>query len=191
MGQKDKNSKKKLANEDGFVLVDQKTLRHKYYPEIFALGDCTDLPVSRSYGAISAQAPVLSHNVIQYLRGRECNAEYGLYSSFHINMSTWRLMWPEVIGNKGQRNEPRAGYWDDSDWKGVKGFAQGFFYQMFMYELSYWFLHLRAQWCAPHWYSWPIYPPGDEIEGHPNAMPNIDKMKKQQNSSQVVHFGSK
>jgi sulfide:quinone oxidoreductase len=152
-----------LTDKNGFVTVDPASLRHTAYPDIFALGDCTDLPVCKAYGAISAQAPVLSHNVVQHLRRREANARYDLFSTFHINMSTWRVMWPEVTGNRGERCEPRKGYWDDSDWRGLKGVAQGVVYQMFLYELSYWFLAMRAHWCSPSFFSWPMFPPGDEL----------------------------
>ena len=158
-----------LAATNGFVDVDSTTLQHKRFPEIFSLGDCANLAVAKSYGAISAQAPVVSHNVMQVLRDRKPNASYDGYSSFHINMSTWRCMWPEVTGNHGQRVEPRRGYWDDSDWRGWKGFAQGVYVQMFAYEFMYWFCMLRAHWCAPHWFSWPVYEPGEQAAGATNA----------------------
>lgn len=44
----------KLTNPDmfGYVNVDYQTLRHRVYPNIFALGDCAALPVSKTAAAI-------------------------------------------------------------------------------------------------------------------------------------------
>ena len=47
----------------GFVDVDPQTLQHRKYKNIFAIGDCAALPTAKSYGAVFAQAPYVSHNL--------------------------------------------------------------------------------------------------------------------------------
>lgn len=47
-----------IADKDGWVDVDPGTLRHKNpeFKNIFALGDCSSLPTSKTAAAITAQA---------------------------------------------------------------------------------------------------------------------------------------
>jgi NADPH-dependent 2,4-dienoyl-CoA reductase/sulfur reductase-like enzyme len=48
-----------LTNEAGFVDVDKHTLRHNKYPNIWALGDCSSLPCSKTAAAVFSQTMVL------------------------------------------------------------------------------------------------------------------------------------
>ena len=48
----------------GWVKADKYTLQHPDYPEVFALGDASDLPTSRTGAAIRKQAPVLVENLL-------------------------------------------------------------------------------------------------------------------------------
>ena len=43
---------KQLTNEAGYVEVDRSTLQHVRYPNIFGIGDCTNLPTSKTAAAI-------------------------------------------------------------------------------------------------------------------------------------------
>ncbi|MDX3192281.1 FAD/NAD(P)-binding oxidoreductase [Streptomyces sp. MN03-5084-2B] len=73
-----------LANPEnpyGYVDVDQYTLRHKRFPDVFALGDVADLPTSKTGAAIRKQAPVVVENLMAVLAGREPQARYDGYTS--------------------------------------------------------------------------------------------------------------
>jgi len=73
-----------LANPEnpfGYVDVDQYTLRHKRFPEVFALGDVADLPTSKTGAAIRKQAPVVVANLKAVLAGQEPTARYDGYTS--------------------------------------------------------------------------------------------------------------
>lgn len=48
-----------LTNEAGYVDVDKYTLRHNKYPNVWALGDCSSLPCSKTAAAIFSQTIVL------------------------------------------------------------------------------------------------------------------------------------
>ncbi len=68
-------------NPFGYVDVDQYTLRHKRFPEVFALGDVADLPTSKTGAAIRKQAPVVVANLKAVLAGHEPTARYDGYTS--------------------------------------------------------------------------------------------------------------
>ena len=70
-----------LAASTGWVEVDKHTCRHVRYPRIFALGDCSNLPTSKTGAAIRKQAPTVATNVLDVLAGREPSARYDGYTS--------------------------------------------------------------------------------------------------------------
>ncbi len=58
-----------LGDRGGWLPVDKNTLRSKAHPEIFGIGDCTDLPVSKSGAAAHFQAKVVAESLFADLRG--------------------------------------------------------------------------------------------------------------------------
>ncbi|EPE63066.1 pyridine nucleotide-disulfide oxidoreductase family protein [Exiguobacterium sp. S17] len=74
----------KLADAGGWVDVDMYTLQHKQYKNVFGLGDCTNLPTSKTGAAIRKQAPVVAKNVGDLMYGQVPVASYDGYSSCPI-----------------------------------------------------------------------------------------------------------
>lgn len=74
----------KLADAGGWVDVDMYTLQHKQYKNVFGLGDCTNLPTSKTGAAIRKQAPVVAKNVSDLMYGQVPVASYDGYSSCPI-----------------------------------------------------------------------------------------------------------
>jgi sulfide:quinone oxidoreductase len=70
-----------LANEVGFVDVDESTTRHKKYSNVWSLGDASSLPTSKTAAAITAQTPVLVQNLLRSQDGKEPVATYDGYTS--------------------------------------------------------------------------------------------------------------
>lgn len=70
-----------LAGPGGWVEVDKHTLQHTRYPEVFALGDCSNLPTSKTGAAIRKQAPALVENLLAHRAGRPLTAQYDGYTS--------------------------------------------------------------------------------------------------------------
>lgn len=70
-----------LADESGFVSVDKSTTQHTKYPNVFSIGDCSSLPNSKTAAAITAQSPVLVHNLRKAMEGKTLNAAYDGYAS--------------------------------------------------------------------------------------------------------------
>lgn len=78
-----------IADQAGWVSVDDATLQHKNpgFSNIFAIGDCSSLPTSKTAAAITAQAPVLSENVFRWLdTGKLSNGKYDGYTSCPVSM---------------------------------------------------------------------------------------------------------
>ena len=70
-----------LASSAGWVDVDKYTLQHVRYPDVWALGDASSLPTSRTGAAIRKQAPVLVENLLARTEGRAPAARYDGYAS--------------------------------------------------------------------------------------------------------------
>lgn len=70
-----------LAASTGWVGVDKGTTQHIRFPNVFALGDCSNLPTSKTGAAIRKQAPVTVANVMAYLQGHPVSKIYDGYTS--------------------------------------------------------------------------------------------------------------
>jgi sulfide:quinone oxidoreductase len=51
------------GGSDGYVTVDPRTLRHERFDGVYALGDCTDIPTSKTAAAARKQAGVVADNL--------------------------------------------------------------------------------------------------------------------------------
>jgi len=65
----------------GWAKADKFTLQNPDYPNVFAVGDASELPTSRTGAAIRKQSPVLVENLITVMRGKEPKARYDGYAS--------------------------------------------------------------------------------------------------------------
>jgi sulfide:quinone oxidoreductase len=65
-----------LGDALGFIPTDKATLQASVRPNVFALGDATDLPTSKAGSVTHFEAEVLSENVARFLAGQELDAGY-------------------------------------------------------------------------------------------------------------------
>lgn len=70
-----------LADSAGWVDVNKATLQHNRFTNVFSLGDCSNLPTSKTGAAIRKQSPVLVANLISQMRGEPLTKSYDGYSS--------------------------------------------------------------------------------------------------------------
>jgi len=70
-----------LADAGGWVSVDKETLQHQEFPNVFALGDASSLPTSKTGAAIRKQVPVLVHNAMAVMRG-DPNSSFKRYNGY-------------------------------------------------------------------------------------------------------------
>ena len=60
-----------LGDALGFVRTDKRTLQTPVKPNVFALGDATDLPTSKAGSVTHFEADVLADNIVRYFDGEE------------------------------------------------------------------------------------------------------------------------
>ncbi|MCF4101140.1 NAD(P)/FAD-dependent oxidoreductase [Gillisia sp. M10.2A] len=71
-----------LVDETKWVDVDPYSLQHTRYPNIFSLGDVSNLPTSKTGAAIRKQAPVVVNNILSLIAvGKLSSKKYNGYSS--------------------------------------------------------------------------------------------------------------
>ncbi|MGG1658371.1 FAD-dependent oxidoreductase [Brevibacillus sp. NRS-1366] len=70
-----------LASGDGWLDVDKYTLQHKHFSNIFGVGDCTNLPTSKTGAAIRKQGPVVVQNLLSMISGKPICNKYDGYTS--------------------------------------------------------------------------------------------------------------
>jgi sulfide:quinone oxidoreductase len=64
-----------LTDAAGFVDVHKQTLQHVKYPNVFGLGDSSNLPTSKTMAAVAAQVPVVRFRAGKYLKTKEVSGD--------------------------------------------------------------------------------------------------------------------
>lgn len=84
-----------LAAASGYIEVDETTLRHPRYPNVFALGDASASSNAKTAAAARKQAPVVAVNALAVLAGREPAAGYDGYGSCPLTVEHGRIVLAE------------------------------------------------------------------------------------------------
>lgn len=88
-----------LADAGGWCNVDKQTLQHTNFPNVFSLGDASNLPTSKTGAAIRKQAPVAVANLLAFLDGKSLPAKYDGYTSCPLVTSYHSLILAEFDYN--------------------------------------------------------------------------------------------
>lgn len=86
-----------LANESGWVEVDQYSLRHTRYDNIFSLGDACSTPNAKTAAAVRKQAPVVVANLLAGMAGKTLAAKYDGYGSCPLTTAHGKVILAEFI----------------------------------------------------------------------------------------------
>lgn len=89
-----------LADSHGWVDVDAHTLQHRRFANVFAIGDCSSLPTSKTGAAVRKQAPVLVANLRASMSGRPLAASYDGYTSCPVVTGYGSLVMAEFDYNR-------------------------------------------------------------------------------------------
>jgi sulfide:quinone oxidoreductase len=81
-----------LADALGFVPTDRATLQAAARPNVFALGDATDLPTSKAGSVAHFEAEVLSENVARYLAGEELDRGFDGHANCFVETGFGRAL---------------------------------------------------------------------------------------------------
>ena len=86
-----------LADAAGWVDIDPATMRHKRYPNVFAMGDAGNTPNAKTAAAARAQAPVVAHNLLAALGRAKGEAHYNGYGSCPLTVERGRIVLAEFL----------------------------------------------------------------------------------------------
>lgn len=78
--------------DQGWVEVDQKTLRHLRYPDVFALGDVAGVPKGKTAASVKWMVPVVEDHLVAAIEGREGTETYDGYTSCPLITRVGRAM---------------------------------------------------------------------------------------------------
>lgn len=95
MGPPDFIKKSPLANEAGWVNVNKDTMQHNRYSNVFACGDCSSLPTSKTAAAIRAQVPIMVKNLLAVRDNQPTAYQYDGYTSCPLVTGYGRLILAE------------------------------------------------------------------------------------------------
>jgi sulfide:quinone oxidoreductase len=84
-----------LAAPSGFTEVDQHTLQHVRYPNVFGLGDAGSMPNAKTAAAARKQAPVVAVNLLCHLAGKGPRAGYDGYGSCPLTVERGKIVLAE------------------------------------------------------------------------------------------------
>ena len=73
-----------LGDDLGFVPTDQRTLQSLAKPNIFAIGDATNIPTSKAGSVAHFEGEVLEENVARFLAGKELSTAYDGHANCFI-----------------------------------------------------------------------------------------------------------
>jgi sulfide:quinone oxidoreductase len=81
-----------LTGGGEYVAVDDHTLQHGTYPAVFAVGDCADVPTSRTASAARKQSHVVVDNVERHLADRPLRPDYDGYTACPLLVKRGKAM---------------------------------------------------------------------------------------------------
>jgi sulfide:quinone oxidoreductase len=84
-----------LADAAGWVDVDQATLRHKTYENVWSLGDVMNAPNAKTAAAARMQAPIVAENMIADIKGGSAVAQYNGYGSCPLTVERGKIVLAE------------------------------------------------------------------------------------------------
>jgi len=130
-----------LSDSIGWIDVNKETLQHIRFPNVFGIGDCTNVPTSKTAAAVAAQSGVLFQNLSRIMDGKTCKSDYDGYTSCPLVTSYGRCILAEFDFNGqpletlpiNQAKELRMSYYMKKD----------------LMPHLYWQLMLRGMWEGP------------------------------------------
>jgi len=84
-----------LANSDGWVDVDQYTLQHNKFPNIYSFGDAGSTPNAKTMAAARKQAPIVAANMVAQLDKSDSRAAYDGYGACPLTVEKGKVVLAE------------------------------------------------------------------------------------------------
>jgi sulfide:quinone oxidoreductase len=96
-----------LADTAGWIDVDQGTMQHTRYKNIWGLGDATNTTNAKTAAAIRKQVPVVAANIVADIKGKPQHFQYDGYGSCPLTVERGKIVLAEFgYGGKLQPTLP-------------------------------------------------------------------------------------
>jgi sulfide:quinone oxidoreductase len=151
-----------LGDALGFVPTDKRTLQTQAKPNVFALGDATDLPTSKAGSVTHFEGEVLSENIARFLSGQELDSAYDGHANCFIETGFHKAL----LIDFNYETEPLPGHFPS-------GVGLPLLRESRLNHLG----KLMFQWVY-----WHALLPGREIPGVGPAMPTAGKKREPVNA---------
>ena len=89
--------KSPLANAAGWVEVNQSTLQHVRFANVYSLGDVCSTPNSKTAAAVRKQAPVVANSIITAVAGKLVPGSYDGYASCPLTTAIGKTIMAEFV----------------------------------------------------------------------------------------------
>lgn len=86
-----------LVNAAGWVEVNQNTMQHVRFANVFALGDVCSAPNSKTAAAVRKQAPVVVRNIANLVAGKTVDSGYDGYASCPLTTAMGKTILAEFV----------------------------------------------------------------------------------------------
>lgn len=73
-----------IGDELNFIPTDKGTLQSKKYPDVFVIGDATNVPTSKAGSVVHFEAEILTENVLSYIKGQKMTEEFDGHANCFI-----------------------------------------------------------------------------------------------------------
>ncbi|MDP1558123.1 MAG: TIGR01244 family sulfur transferase [Nitrosomonas sp.] len=84
-----------FADENGFCKVNEKTLQHPVYPNVFSLGDACSSPNAKTAAAVRKQIVVVAENLLAAKEDREMTTTYDGYGACPLTVENGKVILAE------------------------------------------------------------------------------------------------
>ncbi|GHA73042.1 hypothetical protein GCM10009007_12380 [Formosimonas limnophila] len=135
-----------LANADGWVEVDNATLQHPRFANVFGLGDCMSAPNSKTAAAIRKQVVILAENLLALRAGKPMPMKYDGYSACPITVGHHKL----ILAEFGYNGVLMPTFGKDP----TPPRAIGWYMKKYLFPWLYWNLMLKGR----EWFARPKKP---------------------------------
>lgn len=141
MSSPDVLKKSPVVDAAGWVDVNKETLQHTKYPNVFGIGDCTNLPTSKTAAAVAAQSGILEGTISLMMKNEPPVKKYDGYTSCPLVTGYNRVILAEFDYNA----QPLETFPFDQSKERLSMYLM----KADMMPLLYWNMMLRGHWGGP------------------------------------------
>uniref|UniRef100_A0A6M2CP41 Sulfide:quinone oxidoreductase, mitochondrial n=1 Tax=Rhipicephalus microplus TaxID=6941 RepID=A0A6M2CP41_RHIMP len=130
-----------FTDNAGYLDVDGETLQHKRYANVFGIGDCTNVPTSKTAAAVAGELGILRKNLTNVMEGKAPTKKYNGYTSCPLVTSYDKC----ILAEFDSKAEPLETF----PFNQAQERTSMFYMKRDMLPFIYWNLFLKGYWEGP------------------------------------------